>query len=127
MAHAYTQVRNAPKTSWFRLQHEINQNLLQQHQIGLRSSYETLHCLLDRKVALRRQVDLAVEDPSHYLQQLEPKQPHECQGRIKAVRSLRAVNKFRQCNQLCRLTQEGRSKLLALEESLRAVHALQLR
>ena len=54
LRHAFTQVKNAPSVPPHLLQHEINVSTYRQIGIAIKASYETLHCLLDSEIALRR-------------------------------------------------------------------------
>jgi hypothetical protein len=121
--HAFTQVKNAPPTSQFLLQHEISLTLYNEYQIAIKAHFETLNCLLDREIAVRRQIDHAVEEAGNFNEKKNLRQPHQCEGRIRVVGSLGVPLKFRQCNRLCQLTSEGRAKLVVFEELLFGVHA----
>jgi hypothetical protein len=123
--HAFTKVKNAPPTTTSKLQQEITMSIHKQYQIAVNASYETLNCLLDREIAVRRQVDLLVENASNYDYKKSVRLQHKCEGIVKVSYSLKEPFMFRQCNQLCLLSEEGKAKLVNLRSVLRGVHALQ--
>ena len=93
--HAFTKVKNAPPTTTFKLQQEINLSIHKHYQIAVNASFETLNCLLDREIALRRQVDLAVKDASNYNLQRNVRPYHKCEGIVRVTHSLREPVKFK--------------------------------
>jgi hypothetical protein len=100
-------------------------NVQRQIEIAVKASFETLHLLLDREIAVRRQVDLLVENASNYDFKKSVRLQHKCEGIVKVSYSLKEPFLFRQCNQLCLLSEEGKAKLVNLRSVLRGVHALQ--
>ena len=94
-------------------------NALNQIRLEVKTSYESLHLLLDREVLVRRQIDLMLDDLESFDQ--SPKATtkwHECEGFTHPVTRAFQEIRFRSCNMLCRLKKESRDQLLKLEETL---------
>lgn len=121
--YSHSRVLHAPKVSAFRLEHENKVNALKQLRLEMNSSFETLHLLLDREVTLRRLLDQVLDDESSFDMKQDLNCRHDCEGKV--VRSIRGSTSFlfQRCTKLCRLTEEARPRLVALEEQLRTVHA----
>jgi hypothetical protein len=126
LAHALQRVANHPEFSEFSLRHDLNLNTLNTLRLEIKTSYESLHLLLDREILLRCQFDLLLENPTNFILNSDPLSKfHECEGLThSATRTFQDI-RFRTCNKLCRLKKEAREELLKVEDTLGDLHIKQ--
>jgi len=119
LVHSLHQVANFVNFSKSSLKQDLALNTLSTMRLEVKTSYETLHLLLDREVLLRCQIDQVLEEEENYVPGSKGlTKNHECEGVTHPVTRTFQDYRFRTCNKLCRLKKEARVELLHIEEVL---------